>query len=45
VAGRASRETTGKRAWRRRVTMQQVLQAVAKVRGEAWEHCGQRRGD
>jgi REP element-mobilizing transposase RayT len=45
AAGRASRETTGKRALRRRVGLEEVLQAVATVRGEAWEHCGNRRGD
>jgi chromosomal replication initiation ATPase DnaA len=34
-----------KRALRRRVGLEDVLQAVATVRGEAWEHCGNRRGD
>lgn len=44
-AGGVQRETSGKREWRRRLTMGEVLRGVEAVRGEPWRVCGRRHGD
>ena len=40
-----NRETAGKRRLRDRVSVEQVISAVSKVRGEAWSEFGNRWGD
>jgi hypothetical protein len=40
-----TRETSDRRAWRRQVGMPEVVEAVGRVRGEAWNPGIVRRGD
>jgi len=40
-----TRETSGKRRLRERITMDQVVEAVSEVRGESWEFLRDRWGD
>ena len=45
IAKGGGRETAGKRELRRRVTIEGVFRAVAKVKGEEWSEVLGKRGD
>ena len=45
ATGTSRREIAGKRAWKRRLTFQEVVAVVERHRGERWDDFRDRRGD